>query len=345
MMRAPFDPAFLARICFVKAALWFEAMTPLELPPFGGSALRGAFGWALRQGLCPARPACQVECGNPASCPYFLLFEKERNERGQNIPKPYILEPPVPQQLEQIAAGAPVKLPYELRNGDLEGVQSLRFEKGALFAVGFTLLGQTIPLLTPVIDLLASRILLIGAGRARLVRVEDAGPGNRTLYDRSSSARETQAAVRQNMEYALHQRTPVNARVVFRTPTRLRAQAAAYCFDAEQLAEHFWQTALTRAIEVHDTFCAGPGEERLPFYELAPELPRLTSARIFHYRLPRLSNRQRRFMDFDGIVGRLDYSGDFSVVKPLVIAAETLHVGQKATFGLGRITCSLVDGM
>ncbi len=343
MVRASFDPAFLARIAFVQAALTFEAITGLELPPFGGSTLRGAFGWAFRRGLCPVTPPCPSDCVRPTHCPYFLLFEKARNDRGHNIPKPYILDPPVPPQLEQIAAGEPVKLPYELRNGELMGMQPTPIAKGARFTVSFTVLGQAIPLFTPVIDLLANQVLQIGAGRARLVRAEDTGPGNRTLYDRAIREYGVQAPVRRTMEHALHQNTPVNARVVFRTPIRLRATGGSYCFEASELASHFWESILTRAVRIYDLFCAVPGAERLPFYVLPPTLPRVTEARIFRYSFTRLSNRQERFMDFDGVIGSLQYSGDFSVLKSLLIAAETLHVGQKATFGLGRVTCWLQD--
>src|SRR5690242_20312740 len=42
-------------------------------------------------------------------------------------------------------------------------------------------------------------------------------------------------------------------------------------------------------------------------------------------------------MDFDGVVGWIEWEGDLTAVLPWLQAVEVLHVGQKATFGLGRL--------
>ncbi len=51
----------------------------------------------------------------------------------------------------------------------------------------------------------------------------------------------------------------------------------------------------------------------------------------------RYSNRQQTKMLFGGLLGRLDLEGDLTPFVPLLRAAEILHVGKGATFGLGRI--------
>ncbi len=48
----------------------------------------------------------------------------------------------------------------------------------------------------------------------------------------------------------------------------------------------------------------------------------------------RYSNRQQTKMVFGGLLGTLDLEGDLA---SLLRAAEILHVGKGATFGLGRI--------
>ena len=52
-----------------------------------------------------------------------------------------------------------------------------------------------------------------------------------------------------------------------------------------------------------------------------------------------MSHRQQAFMDFDGLVGYVVFEGRVKELLPLALAAEVLHVGQKATFGLGKVRC------
>ena len=73
--------------------------------------------------------------------------------------------------------------------------------------------------------------------------------------------------------------------------------------------------------------------------ELPEERPRITGGRLFKYVLPRMSHRQQAFMDFDGLVGHIVFEGRLKRLLPLALAAELLHIGQKATFGLGKIRC------
>src|SRR5450759_3100794 len=110
------DLSFLRDIAFAQTELIFEAIGgPVKLPPFPGSALRGAFGNAFRRGLCAKLPVCAQACLQPETCSYYLVFERERSARtGANVAKPYILDPPVPLTLEQIAGGAKVVPPYVL---------------------------------------------------------------------------------------------------------------------------------------------------------------------------------------------------------------------------------------
>src|ERR1700686_1228518 len=93
---------------------------------------------------------------------------------------------------------------------------------------------------------------------------------------------------------------------------------------------------MVRAMRVRDTFCKLG--ERLPWMELPTAVPKLKSHRFYHYVLPRLSFRQKAFMDFDGLVGNAGYfaTGEFVA---LARAVEVLHIGQKSSFGLGRIRC------
>ena len=64
----------------------------------------------------------------------------------------------------------------------------------------------------------------------------------------------------------------------------------------------------------------------------------MTGYRLFRYSLPRQSYRQARWMDFDGVIGWIEWEGvGCSAALPWLKAAELLHIGQKATFGLGSV--------
>ncbi len=338
------DVSFLGAICYVQAALHFEALGAVHLPPFGGSTLRGVLGRAFRSHLCRAVPRCVEECADRAGCEYYRLFEREQDPRGAAgaIPKPYILEPPATLQMEHIAAGGAVEAPFiVIRDGSgmlplLHNMAGIALEDGEILTMRITLLGQTGALLPAIVELLGRTALPVGGGKLRLAHVTDTAQGG-CLWDAHLPGIPAQAAFQRTLRGALEQpgAAPGTIQISFLTPTRLRA-GEHYCFDPERLAAHFWEAALARAVRIHDSFCRGDGG-RLPYFELPGQRPRLVRHQLYQYVLERMSHRQRRFMDFDGVLGSIWLEGDFARLLPLARAAEVLHLGQKATFGLGRV--------
>ena len=350
---------FLQEITFVRVLLEFTPQSKtVELPPFSGSALRGAFGHAFRKRLCycksagssvemPADNPCQRsgECTMPDQCEYFRLFERSRNGSsgtGANVIKPYILNPPVPSELELIASGAPVRAPFFETTHAIHNQTPLAVPTG--FSVGFTLLGQAAALLDPVVELLSLSPLEIGSSRFVLGRVTDTaslGANDNILWQRDS--RLVRRPVIEQRLATAHAVGHEKLRLSLITPCRLRASSSdggAYRFNGDEFATLFWQAALVRAVRVRDSFCASAAD-RLPWQELPSILPTVVRTRLFRYHYERLSNRQQKKMDFDGFVGAIWYSGELlDEWAPLVSAAEVLHVGQKATFGLGRVKAS-----
>ncbi len=51
----------------------------------------------------------------------------------------------------------------------------------------------------------------------------------------------------------------------------------------------------------------------------------------------RWSQRQNAAMKLGGLVGTLTLEGDVAPFAPLLRAAEVLHAGKGATFGLGKV--------
>ncbi len=56
----------------------------------------------------------------------------------------------------------------------------------------------------------------------------------------------------------------------------------------------------------------------------------------------RWSQRQQTSMTLGGVVGRIDLEGDLTPFASLLAAAEVVHVGKGATFGLGKVA---VEGL
>jgi hypothetical protein len=128
-------------------------------------------------------------------------------------------------------------------------------------------------------------------------------------------------------------------RIVFNTPTILKLDRRP-TLDPIDLASRFFEHSLARAVQGHNCLT---GEAGLPWIEAPPVHARIVGHRLFRYKLPRHSYRQGQWLDFDGVVGYLDLKGNFDAGMPYARAAEILHFGQKATFGLGKVRVLVLE--
>ena len=320
--------AFLGGLSWEERWLELEADVDLDLPAYTGATLRGALGAVLRPELCAAQGPCGEVCAQPARCPFYGLFEQSRSENGQgsNVPKPLILEAPLGEPLRAIACGGPVTPPFELHPGqplpELRNDWRIGLRAGTRLELGLRVLGPAGAALDGVVEGLRRHGLEVKGGRLRLTGVRG---GRQTLHLEP-------AAGAQQLRLALT------------TPTLIRAGSQT-CLDPEQLAPLMLKQAVVRAVTVFNTFFAGPAD-RIPFVDAAfPEVI-LIGRRLLRYRLTRHSYRQDRWMDFDGVVGVLEWEGlrpgALAEVIPWLRAAEVLHLGQKATFGLGRVELTVI---
>ena len=63
----------------------------------------------------------------------------------------------------------------------------------------------------------------------------------------------------------------------------------------------------------------------------------VTAADLRWHDCKRWSQRQQASMKLGGLVGRLVLEGDLAPFASLLGAAEVVHVGKGATFGLGQV--------
>ena len=211
------------------------------------------------------------------------------------------------------------------------------YAAGTVLRVGLKLLGQAAAAMPAAIGALAGVTIPCGGGSFRLARARDAGAGGRVIYDASYQHFPVQpvAVLRLGEICGVESSDASAVRVVLLTPVFIN-RGDGCCRDPFTLAATLLEQSLVRAIKVHDSLCT-PGAVRLPRMEMSVTDWHLVGQRLFHYRFLRHSNRQERWMEFGGLVGWLDLAGDIGSLLPLLRAAEVLHLGQKATFGMGQV--------
>ncbi|MFC1976141.1 hypothetical protein ACFLXQ_07065, partial [Chloroflexota bacterium] len=80
--------------------LTLEALEPLKLAPFRGSALRGGFGHTFKRLACQQSWPCDKKCKLGNTCSYGYIFETAPSANAEvlrnfsEVPRPFIIEPP-----------------------------------------------------------------------------------------------------------------------------------------------------------------------------------------------------------------------------------------------------------
>ena len=213
----------------------WRATSPLRMPEYAGSMLRGAFGHVLRQLSCMTK---QKECeGCPliASCPFPAIFAPPppTNHALQNfseIPVPYIIEPP-----------------------DWGETQ---LGKGAPFSFHMVLIGRAMREL-PLIILAWRRALARGVGpgdgQADLVRVMHCGAAGETEIHNPDTG---VIAVHQQI-VAIPPADPQSGPVTLQFNTPLRLQRNGHALPAHKLDARTLLMALVRRASLLSEFHAG----------------------------------------------------------------------------------------
>jgi CRISPR-associated endoribonuclease Cas6 len=307
-------PYHLPALPYLRLRCTLRAEEEALLPSFKGSMLRGAFGRALRSGLCMmgVGQTCET-CGLRSACLYTRLFETFIEGeappflKGEiTAPRPFVLEAE-----EERRHFAP---------GDRLGFDLLLFgsavELQALAAVA--------------VARMAERGL--GERRRRFVLEEIA------FLD---AAGEFHPLVSPGRPLAPPLLPPTNGlpddeiTLRFRTPARFKADG--------HLVQSLGFRALVfrilaRTLELTHFF----GDRAAIDWQFQSLLRQADRVRIVEQDLSwrdfrRYSARQKTEMTLGGFVGTMRLAGDLAPFAPLLRTAEIIHVGKGTTFGLGRV--------
>jgi hypothetical protein len=301
----------------------FEALEPLDLPEYLGSTLRGAVGHAFRAVACPAPRG--LDCPLPAQCPYHLIFEtspppgSEALRTHDEIPRPFVIAP--------TDSGS-----------DARGPQPRQiFQAGDEVSFELVLIGRAQEFF-PYFVVALREVNRIGRGRhsVELRRIDALESGNdepREVYSASENLVRGSANVVSLDDCEANPPQPGPLTIEFLTQTRLKHEGR---FVRTPQFQILFRRLLGRLSSLSRFHCGAP--LAVDFRELIDQAAsiRLIQDNTRWTRWQRYSSKQEKRMEWEGIIGRATYDGDFTPFWKYLRFGQHIHVGHGATFGLGR---------
>ena len=307
-----------------------EIMTPLELDDHSGAALRGNLFEAIWKRFCTNKssPSC-AECPLHTICPVSAIVAplREENQRGRDIPRPYIILPPL---------------------GDAR-----TYERGERFLFGITLFGSIIQLL-PYIVMSMSQMEESGLGRKqaenngqrgrfRITQIDTIHPFSaerRCIYQSKQTLVQTPTISLTHSDIQTRAAGLSTERITldFLTPTRL--------IDQERLVRDLTFRTLTlriseRLTNLQKTYGELSEEEeqrnqkaRSKLIQLASQIECVRDETQWK-EVQSYSRRQHRFTPVSGLMGQITFAGDITPFRELLTWGELIHIGKSAVKGNG----------
>jgi hypothetical protein len=291
----------------------FVALTPVQFPDWSGSALRGAFGHALRRLGCMTRAKECTGCPLLRTCPYPALFapppvDNSLHELTQ-APAPYVIEP--------------------------ESWGERRVEPGESWHFDLVLFGRALrelPMITFAWQHAARFGIGPGGGTSDLAGVERLLPDGSPepiLLRGEGTIREHCATVPEHSAEACR-------RLAIRLTTPLRLQQNGRAVPPDRLTPDRLLMAAVRRASLA-CLCHGNGAPGWDFTGLARLAKTVTGRKTLTWRdWTRRSARQQQTMQLGGVVGTWELDGELTAFMPVLKLGQWLHIGKETVFGLGR---------
>lgn len=298
-----------------------RARTPLQLPRYKGSTLRGGFGTAFKQAVCVVEHRDCGRCLLRTTCAY-----------------PYVFDTPVPDDAARLRKYTAAPHPFVLLP-PLE--PKAHYEPGECLHVDWTLIGngaQYLPYFIYAFERLGAQQGL-GKGRGRFTLEEVCWLPPRaapvTIYRAEDQVLQHTFRLLDVHDLATPSDTDAGNRLTlhFLTPTRLVYQGSL----TDTPAFHVILRTLLRRLSNLAYFHCGT-ELQLDFRHLIDRAKDVTivTRRLQWYDWERYSARQQVRMKMGGFVGHVTYAGNLAPFLPFLRLGAMVHVGKGATFGLGK---------
>ena len=289
-----------------------ETMGPFRVPEYKGALFRGGFGQFFRDLVCITRAPVCTGCAHLAGCAYSLVFETPVQpetftvlRKYPNAPHPFVMTPPLD---TRTAMGAGVEM-----------------------ALDVTLIGRGVEYLPHFIHVMEA----MGAsgrygGRFRLRSVVSPVDGA-AVYDGA-----IRRILRAPVEWRGEDGRPARSiQLDFQTPLRMRTEGQ---YNTSPNFTQIAQALLRRLSLLGAIYGAPPAEGNDWLHRLMAQVDqvRTESAEFRMYHWDRMSGRQGRRVQMDGVVGSVRVSGELTELAPWFRVGEWVHVGSGTSMGMGK---------
>ena len=294
--------------------LTFQAMTPVRLPAYAGSAWRGVFGRSLKRLVCVSREPVCTTCLLYRSCVY-----------------PYVFETPPDPAVGKLRKYTTAPHPFVLIPG-AGGTQPA----GAALQLGITLFGhgnRYLPYVLHALDQAGQRGIGTQQGRLLLRRVEQAqsaDAGWREIYVPGEPLTPQAPSV------LAVPPCPERLKLVLETPLRLKIEGHHLTPELFRYGVLFSQ--LLRRISLLTAFHTGtPLETDFAGLTRAARNIELESSELYWHDWTRYSTRQDTLLQMGGLVGWIRLAGaELVPFWPYLWLGQWTHVGKGTSMGLGK---------
>lgn len=315
----PFPP-------LVRFRFQLEALDPIRLPDYAGSAWRGLLGHGLRRTACVTRQRTCTGCLLAQNCVYSTLFETppsaaQAQDGYSALPHPFVLDidPTAPRTL---APGAPFDLTIHLIG---TAITQAPYLIHALATAGQQGLGSA-----------RGRFSVTAVARERT-------PGD-GVWDQVYGARD---GVYQTRDPAHLRPPPAPAAVRLRLITPLRIKRDGHFLGARDLTATDLVHALYRRLRTLAQLQGGDPQwfdlRRVPH---EPDALTLGTRRLRWHDWTRYSSRQDALMQLGGLIGDIALEGPaLPNLWPALWLGQWTHVGKGTAFGLGGYRIGALEGV
>ncbi len=299
-----------------------QARTETVLLAIIGSTLRGAFGHQWKAVACQMPPGkrggCLLAktCRQPENCLYADVFEPkfaDKENKKFDVPRPFIFEPPIPPLTREISSNSILKC---------------RIPEGGKIAFGLTLFGEAIdklPYFIYAIELFAKQ----GIGQDRqcfhlagISSLDEIGKEGVNTLGVLVEKRINEINLKDNLK------------IRFLIPLRLRENGGRLLTDIN--FERIFEYARRRLVLMTKVY-GKPLE--YDYYDLKEKARAIktVSNRLWRHDYERWSAKQEKKLPLDGMLGEIEFEGEFlAEFLGFIAAGEILHIGSTTSFGLGK---------
>ncbi|MFQ3675621.1 MAG: CRISPR system precrRNA processing endoribonuclease RAMP protein Cas6 [Endomicrobiia bacterium] len=283
----------------------------IQLHEYKGSALRGGFGIAFRKLCCIQKNIPCRECALKNSCVYSIVFEgmaKDglNNYRLEEIPKPFIIEPPMDKKTEY--------LPEET------------------ISFNFILIGKAITFL-PYVIFAFSELGKIGLGKTngKYELKEVLTSDGEIIFD--SKNKILKNVFTQYTDNGDNRNINGKVKISYITPTRLKSKGKYIRIPEFEVVIRALLRRITILSDLYCDYKIVVNYDEL--IKIASEV-KIKNKNLYWYDWERYSKYRDLRMSLGGFVGEVEYEGNIAPFKEFLCLGEKIHIGKNCTFGLGK---------